>query len=62
MESRLEVELERRMIDLQAQARQQLDHTKELEIAAQHELTSELRQMNQMLDDIKETCIKHKEP
>eukprot|EP00975_Prorocentrum_lima_P035493 7456339-Prorocentrum_lima.AAC.1 len=56
MESRIEVELERRMIALQAQAQLQLAHSTELEIAAQHELTSELRQKSQMLDGIKKTC------
>eukprot|EP00975_Prorocentrum_lima_P037360 7861061-Prorocentrum_lima.AAC.1 len=51
-----EVELERRMIALQAQAQTQLAHTKESEIAAQLELTSELRQKNQMLDAVKENA------
>eukprot|EP00975_Prorocentrum_lima_P005742 1243458-Prorocentrum_lima.AAC.1 len=59
MEPRIEVELERRMIALQAQAQLQFDQTTELQIAAQQELTSELRQKNQMLDGIKEQCEEH---
>eukprot|EP00975_Prorocentrum_lima_P045149 9456501-Prorocentrum_lima.AAC.1 len=57
MDSHAKVEVERRIIAIPAQEQLQLDRIRESELATQFELTSELKEKNEMLDAIKKESL-----